>query len=133
MIPAQGHTLFSKMALLKNARNEMPISLNKSIQAVVSSVLADILTPRSCCNSFHSRSVEQGNNIEKSNDAWHLIQIRRRNKIISLWLFVCCAMVFCIIVLGGFTRLTKSGLSITDWKPITGVVLPSSEEVWIQL
>lgn len=45
------------------------------------------------------------------------------------WLFICGGMVFGMVVLGGVTRLTESGLSITEWKPITGTLPPLNEEV----
>jgi cytochrome c oxidase assembly protein subunit 15 len=40
------------------------------------------------------------------------------------------ALVLAIIVVGGVTRLTESGLSITEWKPITGVIPPLTREDW---
>lgn len=40
-------------------------------------------------------------------------------------------LVFAIVVLGGLTRLTESGLSITEWKPVTGAMPPLTEEDWI--
>lgn len=40
-------------------------------------------------------------------------------------------LVFAIVVLGGLTRLTESGLSITEWKPVTGSIPPTTEEDWI--
>lgn len=46
------------------------------------------------------------------------------------WLLTCCALVFAIIVVGGITRLTHSGLSITEWQPIVGTVPPLSEMHW---
>jgi len=49
---------------------------------------------------------------------------------VGYWLLSCSALVFAIIIIGGITRLTESGLSITEWKPITGVVWPSSQEQW---
>jgi cytochrome c oxidase assembly protein subunit 15 len=49
---------------------------------------------------------------------------------IALWLFACCALVFAMVVLGGVTRLTGSGLSMVDWHPISGVVPPLSEAQW---
>lgn len=52
---------------------------------------------------------------------------RRR---IALWLALCAAMVFAMVVLGGTTRLTESGLSITDWRPVTGVLPPLGEADW---
>lgn len=49
---------------------------------------------------------------------------------VSIWLWIGVVMVIVQIVLGGITRLTDSGLSITDWDPIMGVVPPMSSEVW---
>jgi cytochrome c oxidase assembly protein subunit 15 len=49
---------------------------------------------------------------------------------IALWLFICSAMVFCILVVGGVTRLTHSGLSIVEWKPIVGVIPPLNQTEW---
>lgn len=52
------------------------------------------------------------------------------NRPVSNWLLFCCALVFAIIVLGGTVRLTRSGLSITEWNPVAGVVPPLSEGAW---
>ena len=49
---------------------------------------------------------------------------------VATWLLVCCALVFAMIVLGGVTRLTGSGLSMVDWKPVTGILPPLSESAW---
>lgn len=49
---------------------------------------------------------------------------------LALWLFVCCALVFSMVVLGGVTRLTRSGLSMVNWAPIMGVVPPMSKAEW---
>jgi cytochrome c oxidase assembly protein subunit 15 len=49
---------------------------------------------------------------------------------LSHWLFLVAALVFAIVVVGGITRLTESGLSITEWKPIRGVVPPLSQAEW---
>jgi len=46
------------------------------------------------------------------------------------WLFVVAALVVAIVVVGGITRLTESGLSITQWKPVTGAIPPLSEAQW---
>ena len=40
------------------------------------------------------------------------------------WLFVVAALVFAMVVVGGITRLTESGLSITEWKPVSGAIPP---------
>jgi len=49
---------------------------------------------------------------------------------VATWLLVCCALVFGLIVVGGVTRLTHSGLSITEWQPILGTLPPLSESQW---
>ncbi|KNZ79191.1 Electron transfer protein 1, mitochondrial [Termitomyces sp. J132] len=47
-----------------------------------------------------------------------------------MWLMMSSTLVFAIVVVGGVTRLTESGLSITEWRPITGVLPPLSEAEW---
>ncbi|HTC18135.1 MAG TPA: COX15/CtaA family protein, partial [Stellaceae bacterium] len=49
---------------------------------------------------------------------------------IAFWLFACAAMVFVMVALGGITRLTESGLSITSWQPVSGVLPPLSASEW---
>lgn len=51
-------------------------------------------------------------------------------KVVGIWLFGCAAWVFSLVVLGGVTRLTRSGLSMTDWK-FTGGLPPLSEDQWL--
>jgi len=50
---------------------------------------------------------------------------------ISNWLYFVAFMVFIMVVVGGITRLTESGLSITEWKLITGALLPLTEAAWL--
>ncbi len=49
------------------------------------------------------------------------------------WLLTCCALVFAMVLLGGVTRLTGSGLSMVDWQPIRGVVPPLNQDDWMAL
>ena len=49
---------------------------------------------------------------------------------IANWLLVVAALVVLMVAVGGITRLTESGLSITQWKPITGAIPPLSEAAW---
>jgi cytochrome c oxidase assembly protein subunit 15 len=49
---------------------------------------------------------------------------------IAAWLLVCCALVFAMVVVGGVTRLTHSGLSITEWQPIVGTLPPLTDAAW---
>lgn len=46
------------------------------------------------------------------------------------WLFGCSALVFGIVIIGGLTRLTESGLSITEWEPFTGILPPITDAEW---
>ncbi|KIK65596.1 hypothetical protein GYMLUDRAFT_194313 [Collybiopsis luxurians FD-317 M1] len=51
-------------------------------------------------------------------------------KSVGAWLMASSTLVFAIIVVGGITRLTESGLSITEWKPVTGILPPMSQAEW---
>lgn len=52
------------------------------------------------------------------------------NRQIIIWLLACCFFIFLMVTLGGLTRLTESGLSITEWKPVSGIIPPLSEAKW---
>tara|TARA_A100001015_G_scaffold304275_1_gene395233 strand:- start:3662 stop:4714 length:1053 start_codon:yes stop_codon:yes gene_type:complete len=52
------------------------------------------------------------------------------NPIIYIWLLTITAMVLGIIIIGGLTRLTNSGLSMTDWRPLMGIIPPLSYDSW---
>jgi cytochrome c oxidase assembly protein subunit 15 len=49
---------------------------------------------------------------------------------LARWLFAVAALIAAIVVVGGITRLTESGLSIVEWKPVTGVIPPLSDAQW---
>ncbi len=53
-------------------------------------------------------------------------------KAVRIWLYLIAALVFLMVVVGGATRLTDSGLSITEWKPIHGAIPPMSSEAWAE-
>lgn len=55
-----------------------------------------------------------------------------RNRRVARWLLLCCALVFAMVVLGGVTRLTGSGLSMVDWRPVTGLLPPLTADDWQQ-
>ncbi|MGH8707034.1 MAG: COX15/CtaA family protein [Burkholderiales bacterium] len=52
---------------------------------------------------------------------------------VAAWLLACAALVFLIVLVGGVTRLTRSGLSIVEWQPLIGVLPPLSEAHWTEL
>ena len=51
-------------------------------------------------------------------------------KAIAIWLLICCATIFGMIILGGITRLTGSGLSMVEWAPIMGILPPLNQAEW---
>ena len=55
---------------------------------------------------------------------------RARPRSVARWLFVVAGLIVAMVVVGGITRLTESGLSITSWKPISGIVPPLTEAQW---
>ena len=54
----------------------------------------------------------------------------RSRAAVRLWLYVLAALVVAMVAVGGATRLTGSGLSITEWRPVTGAVPPLSAAAW---
>ena len=75
-------------------------------------------------NTPSNQKVEAGiiNRSGKSNNKSFLL----------FWLYSLLFLVTLMIIIGGLTRLTDSGLSITEWKPISGILLPFSEIAWQQ-
>jgi cytochrome c oxidase assembly protein subunit 15 len=52
------------------------------------------------------------------------------NRAVAAWLFICAAFTFAMVVVGGITRLTESGLSIVEWQPLVGTIPPLSQADW---
>jgi len=53
-----------------------------------------------------------------------------RSRPVAVWLMAVAVLVIAMVLVGGATRLTGSGLSITEWKPVTGALPPMGEEGW---
>ena len=58
--------------------------------------------------------------------------IRRENVSIILWLFTGCFLIFTMVIVGGITRLTGSGLSMVDWNLFMGTIPPLNYQEWIE-
>lgn len=52
---------------------------------------------------------------------------------VAIWLFVCAAMVVAMMIIGAITRLTESGLSMVEWRPLIGAWPPTSEAEWLRI
>lgn len=61
-----------------------------------------------------------------------MIAVDRSNKQVAIWLLIGVGMTIIQIALGGITRLTGSGLSITQWEVITGTLPPLNEAAWLE-
>src|SRR5262245_59643130 len=61
---------------------------------------------------------------------WRVAIPQLRRKLLRIWLWSVALMTFGVLVVGGITRLTHSGLSIVTWKPLMGIVPPLSHEQW---
>lgn len=73
---------------------------------------------------------EDASNVAAAPAARTAIEAPTARKAIRAWLWVLFAMVVAMIAVGGLTRLTDSGLSITEWRPITGAIPPMNEAAW---
>ena len=50
---------------------------------------------------------------------------------ITTWISSACLLIFLMVIIGGITRLTRSGLSIVEWHPISGIIPPMTDSAWI--
>src|SRR6266850_534393 len=53
-----------------------------------------------------------------------------RHRVMRIWLWSIAALILAMVLVGGATRLTESGLSITEWQPVTGTLPPMSDAAW---
>src|SRR2546423_4983427 len=58
------------------------------------------------------------------------LPLTRSDRAVAIWLFAIAALIALMVVIGGLTRLTGSGLSITEWQPVTGVIPPLNQADW---
>jgi cytochrome c oxidase assembly protein subunit 15 len=70
--------------------------------------------------------------VGRKDRAMTIMDHRSAPRAIARWLLMVAALVFCMVVVGGITRLTESGLSITQWKPITGAIPPLTHNQWME-
>jgi len=55
---------------------------------------------------------------------------KTKNRAVMIWLFAFAFIVAFLVVFGGFVRLTRSGLSVVEWNPVSGVFPPIGEKAW---
>jgi cytochrome c oxidase assembly protein subunit 15 len=59
-----------------------------------------------------------------------IVPVQARPALLARWLWIVAGIIVAMVVVGGITRLTESGLSITEWKPVTGALPPLSDAQW---
>lgn len=62
-----------------------------------------------------------------------LYQQTQHDRQVAAWLILCAAVIFGMILLGGVTRLTHSGLSMVEWRPLMGIIPPLTEQAWLEV
>ena len=68
--------------------------------------------------------------LQARQDGWINARAASADGVVRAWMILVAALVFAMVMVGGATRLTESGLSITQWKPVTGVVPPLNPADW---
>jgi cytochrome c oxidase assembly protein subunit 15 len=63
----------------------------------------------------------------------HFNRVTKPDTAVGIWLGICCSLLALMVLLGGATRLTDSGLSIVDWRPLTGIAPPFAHSDWVML
>jgi len=76
---------------------------------------------------FQSKSAPVFSRVKTMSDSSSPAATQRH---IATWLLIVCAMIYVMVVLGGVTRLTHSGLSMVNWHPIAGIIPPMSDSQW---
>lgn len=85
------------------------------------------------CTNVHQRAFTNFHPLRNDNIVINpdiIQQTRKTRNGVAYWLIGTSGLVFGIVVLGGLTRLTESGLSITEWKPVTGSLPPMNQKEW---
>lgn len=105
-----------------NPRNPLAALRTSSRSNTKSSIFAPLQNPR-----IRFFSANASHNGAAASEALPVLSSRS----VGFWLLASSTLVFAIIVVGGVTRLTESGLSITEWRPITGVLPPLTHDEWV--
>lgn len=59
--------------------------------------------------------------------------IQKNSNVIAYWLFACAGLVYAMIIVGAITRLTDSGLSMVEWRPLMGALPPLNDQEWLRV
>ncbi len=115
------------------ASSFLPAQLQWPLPAALGIAALVIALRRGLARYERRRSMDKylGPRLTRFLNRFHAI-IMNDVKPIAHWLLLCCAMIFAMAVIGAVTRLTESGLSITEWAPIAGIMPPLNDAAWQQ-
>ncbi|KAJ4747505.1 Cytochrome c oxidase assembly protein COX15 [Rhynchospora pubera] len=129
---------YNESSLQSSSRFSVPEHCDRCLISRFSSFQAFKSLPKNLVNHTTRKmsttaAVLNSTAVEATNSGLKLLVTKgpHAQKAVGIWLFGCAAWVFSLVVLGGITRLTRSGLSMTDWK-FTGGLPPLTQEEWVQ-
>ncbi|KAM9899963.1 hypothetical protein OXX79_005421, partial [Metschnikowia pulcherrima] len=105
------------------------LSLAKTRVSPLSTMFRNLRMTRPYSSSTITASASQAlkeTKIKAAKNAYPVLS----SKAVGYWLISTSGLIFGIVVVGGLTRLTESGLSITEWKPVTGAIPPLNDAEW---
>ena len=117
---------YSMSPLLRSAKKQSSILK----QANATNLTRTLLSQKRQFSSFKPLFNEGSASASKSDVTPDMVNSVKTSNSVAYWLIGTSGLVFGIVVLGGLTRLTESGLSITEWKPVTGSLPPIGQKEW---
>eukprot|EP01138_Halocafeteria_seosinensis_P011723 gb/GECG01011980.1/.p1 GENE.gb/GECG01011980.1/~~gb/GECG01011980.1/.p1 ORF type:complete len:433 (+),score=26.50 gb/GECG01011980.1/:1-1299(+) len=114
--------------LVANARKFSSLGIGRAKGNALRTTSLACYGGRGCMQGHLRRFLERAHSTSAATQATSAQTVSRP---VAYWLYGTAGMVFAMVVLGGVTRLTRSGLSMVDWRP-QGSLLPSTEEEWMK-
>jgi len=111
------------------ARSASRVGSSSLLKSSLAPALKSAIAPGERLLLRRLASTEAAQPVAAAAEALAATATQQAPKAVRRWLAGCSAMVFGMIILGGVTRLTESGLSMVEWKPLT-VLPPMSDEAW---
>ncbi|GMG18252.1 hypothetical protein B5S33_g4850 [[Candida] boidinii] len=118
--------LLNLQNLKNNNKNLSNLSQRRNFSLLNNKILQEITSANSASASASASATAAQSSIKLPKSSWPI----NSHKGVAYLCIGTSILVFAIVILGGLTRLTESGLSITEWKPVTGALPPMTQEDW---
>ncbi|CCH58657.1 hypothetical protein TBLA_0A08680 [Henningerozyma blattae CBS 6284] len=119
-----------KNTTLRVSYSTTPLSLKSTSRPFAGSILSQSSFYKTKFKNARFQSTTTANNANNSSNEIPSETMIKFSKNTGYWLIGTSGLVFGIVIFGGLTRLTESGLSITEWKPVTGTIPPLNQKQW---